>query len=165
MEQLTPRYVRRNPQVAGKGVLRQRACHHGNSPPVPPIDLRRSSIEPQIYTTTSSVLSIHLPIDGVALIEQLVERRQFESTSLTDRLEHQGLPLDWLQPVRRIPRSHNRRDGQGSRFIWAEGSVSELVGKAFGPQPPDLRGHVLLLPSRTAGHPLPMAGLFAPEPK
>ena len=69
-----PRCVARNAQVAGKGVLRQRACHHANSPPVPPIDLRRSSIERQIYSTRSSVLSIHLPIDGVALIEQLVKR-------------------------------------------------------------------------------------------
>src|SRR5207249_6802406 len=127
MEQLTPRYVRRNPQVAGKGVLRQRACHHGNSPPVPPIDLRRSSIEPQIYTTTSSVLSIHLPIDGVALIEQLVERRQFEPPSLPVGLDNKGLPLTCPKPVRRIPGSNNRGNGKGPQFTWPGGPESNLV--------------------------------------
>src|SRR5882762_4436799 len=66
-----------------QGSLAPKSVLSRNSPPVPPIDLRRSSIERQIYGTRSSVLSIHLPIDGVALIEQLVERRQFESTSLT----------------------------------------------------------------------------------
>src|SRR6266576_5109639 len=64
--------------------------------------------------TTSSrddlLNTVRAGTDGVALIEQLVERPQFESTSLTDRLEHQGLPLDWLQPVRRIPASACRKN-------------------------------------------------------